>query len=877
MSDARAALEVSSWIETAKKDFAEGIALARASHFKGAGGLAVVKEITACTDRLLSMAFARVCSEAGAAPEKSGWMLAAVGGYGRGELNPHSDIDIMFLGVKSGDDDIPSRTLHLLWDLGLNIGYSVRSVDDCAALMKGDVTIMTSLMEARPILGEARVFEDFNAKTAQAINHKKAEEYVREKLVERNRRHKKYGDSVYLREPNIKEGAGGLRDVHAALWIARMKHGAKSLEELRDKEIIKDREYRRLRGCRDYLLRLRNELHFKAGHRQDVLTYDMQEEAARDFGYRERETAVAAENFMRAYYLRARGVREISLEVIDRTLEKRRQRKWFIFPPVKKKLDDNFFLMGRQLCLAGDPTAEIASKPETVILAYSHCQAQGAVMSDLLKDAIADAHGLLIRKTRDSAAAGRAFLEILGRLDRLHETLSDMHSLKVLGRFLPEFGAVSALVQHDFYHKYTVDEHSLLAVKKVQDIQGGEGMSYPEFAEALRRVKDKQALMLAVLLHDSGKAGGKGHAETGAVLAYKAATRMGMEKQQADKVAFLIRNHLLMDHISKRRELSDRKVVEKFCRIVDSPELLDMLYILTYADISAVGPEMFNDWKMMLLKELHGSAMAFLKDEVSSLAFEKDRLTKLRAKIASEAASKGVGKQEEVMKFLDNLPPNYVFSVPVETALRHFTLSSGIKGGDIILDHRHHKRGYTELTVILHDMMGLLYLTAGGLAAKGLNILSAQIFTGKNGIIIDTLQVTDYNKKPAVDEQLWEDVKRGLVSLLRGQARVEDMMPRSHAYPKRTVLKDVPVRVEVDNEASDKFTVVEVFAPDRVGLLYDITKELYNQGCQISSAKVDTEVDQIVDVFYVTDIFRYKLEDSDRIDALKEALRKAVS
>ena len=873
----RGVLEISSWIETAKKDFADGIALARDSHFKGAGGLVVVKEITACTDRLLSMAFARVCSEAGVAPENSGWMLAAVGGYGRGELNPHSDIDIMFLGVKSGGDDIPSRALHLLWDLGLNIGYSVRSVDDCASLMKGDVTIMTSLMEARPILGEAQVFENFRAKTALAINHKKAEEYVREKLVERTRRHKKYGDSVYLREPNVKEGAGGLRDVHAALWIARMKHGTGSLEGLREKGIIKDREYRRLRGCRDYLLRLRNELHFKAGHRQDVLTFEMQEEAAKDFGYRERETSVAAENFMRAYYLRARGVREISLEVIDRTLEKRKQRKWFIFPPVKKKLDDKFFLMGRQLCLSGDPGAEINSKPETVLLAYSHCQEQGAVMSDLLKDAIADAPGLVIRKTRDSALAGRTFLEIIGRMDRLHETLSDMHSMKVLGRFLPEFGAVSALVQHDLYHKYTVDEHSLLAVRKIQDIQTGEGMSYPEFSEALRRVQDKQALMLAALLHDCGKAKGKGHSETGAQLAYKAAIRMGMEKDRADKVEFLIRNHLLMDHISKRRELSDRKVVEKFCRIVDSPELLDMLYILTYADISAVGPEMFNDWKMMLLKELHGSAMAFLKDEVSSLAFEKDRLAKLRANIAAEAVSKGAGKKEDVLKFLDNLPPNYVLSVPVETALIHFSLSRGIRGGDIVLDHRHHERGYTELTVILHDMMGLLYLTAGGLAAKGLNILSAQIFTGKNGIIIDTLQVTDYNKKPAEDELVWEDVKRGLISLLRGQARVEDLMPRSHAYPKRTALKDVPVRVEVDNEASDKFTVVEVFAPDRVGLLYDITKELYNQGCQISSAKVDTEVDQIVDVFYVSDIFRHKLEDTDRITALKDALRKAVS
>ncbi len=866
---------VSSWIETARKDFALEIAGARESHFGGAGGLAVVREITGCTDRLLASAFAMICGEVGVAPENSGWALAAVGGYGRGELNPHSDIDIMFLGDKAGGDEIPSRSLHLLWDLGLNIGYSVRSASDCAALMKGDVTIMTSLMEARMITGESRVFGDFRHKTAAAINRRKSEEYVREKLSERISRHRKYGDSIFLREPNVKEGAGGLRDIHAALWIAHMKHDVGSLEGIHEKGIIGDREYRRLKGCRDYLLRLRNELHFKAGHRQDVLTFEMQEEAARDFGYRG-EASFAAENFMRAYYLRARGVREISLEIIERSIEKKKK-WWFFFPPAKKELDGNFFVMGRVLCYSGDAQKDIALKPDIVISAFSHCRARNISMSGQLKKAIADTPGLKIRKTRDSAEAGALFLEMLGRVDSLHETLREMHGMKVLGRFLPEFGAVSALVQHDLYHKYTVDEHSLLAVRKIQELNTGSGLSYPEFLEAFRRVNDKQVLMLAALLHDCGKAKGRGHAETGAILARRAAARMGMPEERAEKVEFLVRNHLLMDHVSQRRELSDRKVIEKFCRIVGSPELLDMLYVLTYADVSAVGPEMFNDWKMMLLKELHESAAAFLRDEVSSLAFEKERFLRLRKNIIDEAVSRGVGKPGDIAKFLDNLPPNYVTAIPVETALRHFGLSRGIRGSDIILDHRHDERGYTDLAVILHDVMGLLYLTAGGLASKGLNILSAQIFTGRNGVIIDTLQVTDCNKKPVRDEKLWEDVKQSLTSLLRGQARVKDILPGSPAYPRRTSLKDVPVRVEVDNEASDRFTVIEVFAPDRIGLLYDITRELYNQGCHISSAKVDTEVDQIVDVFYVTDIFRQKLEDHDRIAALKAALQRAVT
>jgi len=863
-----------------KEEFSLGSGRVRESHFSGAGGMAVVREITALTDRLLQSVFDMAAEDAVREGAGRGWTLIAVGGYGRGELNPFSDVDIMFLGRQGAsekDRALPTKALHMMWDLGLNLGYSVRCAEDCVSLARNDFTIMTSLLEARYICGEKDIFDDFIRKISAGMRPKSVEEYIREKLAERAKRHKKHGDSVFLREPNLKEGAGGLRDIHAALWISRMKYGADTLRALVGKGILKENEWRRLRGAKDYLLRLRSELHYLSGHRQDTLTYELQEKAAVDFGYTPRPDRMAVENFMRAYYLRARGVSEITHDVIERALDKSQGRRWSFLPVTKKKLDEDFYVIGRSLCVSGEAREKFAARPEMIIEAFSHSQAQGMPMSDNLKESVKENLRLIDRKAREARAAGKVFLDILGRLDRLHATLDLMHGMKVLGRYLPEFGAVSALVQHDLYHRYTVDEHSLLAVKKIEDLLAADGLAYPEFKEALLGVRDRQTLMLALLLHDTGKALGSSHSEKGARLALQAALRLGMEAPRAGQVEFLVRNHLLMSHISQRRELSDPKVMENFCRIVDRRDLLDMLYLITYADMSTVGPELFNDWKMMLLKELYERASAYLKDRTSVLAYEKGRVAGLREIVTAEVRARKMGSAAEVKRFLDNMPVQYLLSVPGETAVRHFGLSKGIKGSDIIIDQVTNKRGYADMTVILHDMPGLFFSCAGTLAANNVNILSAQIFTGKDGVVIDTLQVTDYTKKASPDDDLWEKVKADMVKVLTGQVKVEQLMPARSAYAKRTTLKEIPARVLVDNEESDRFTVVEVFAADRVGLLHDITRTLYNLGCYIASAKVDTDSDLVVDVFYVTDIFRQKIEDPNRVKTIKNSLTEALT
>jgi [protein-PII] uridylyltransferase len=869
------------WLQRIKDEYAEGSLVIKEMHFSGAGGMEVVKAVTAHTDSFIRAAFEKVCADLGATPKKAGWALAAIGGYGRGELNPYSDIDIMFIGRDGSlekENVLPTKALHLLWDMGFNIGYSVRTPADCCSLAKTDFTIMTSLLESRLICGEKEVFSAFLEKMKGVNNPKAVEEFIREKLLERTKRHKKYGDSVYLREPNIKEGAGGLRDIHAAMWIARIKYGIDSLAGLKEHG-VKENEIRRLRSSRDYLLRLRNELHYLSGHRQDVLTFELQEIAAKDFGYTPRPNRLAVENFMRAYFLRARSVRDITQAVIEKALDKRQGRKWFFLPEGKKKINDRFYSMGRMLCLSGNADEVFRERPETMLEAFLLSRSGGISMSDNLREAIKENIAAVNRKTGLSKDAARIFLDIIGKLDGLYETLDGMHKMRVLGKYLPEFGATTAMVQHDMYHKYTVDEHALLAVKKVQELFDAGGMAHPEFADALMRVRDRdrQSLVLAVLLHDTGKALGKGHSERGARIAVKVCQRLGMDDDDAGKVEFLIRNHLLMAHIAQRRELSDPRVLEKFCRIVDSPELLDMLYILTYADMSAVGPDLFNDWKRMLLKELHGRALAFLKDEVSAIAGEKERIAGIKKDIIAKAKSEKVGDAAEVRKFIENLPPNYVLSVPPETVLRHFKLSRGLNASEIIVDHENAPRGYTNLTIILHELSGVLHIAAGALAVKNMNILSAQIFTGKDGIIVDTLQVTDYNKKPLFDDEIWEDIKGFMKKLLSGQLCLDRAFPSMPAYPRKTSLKDVPAKVLVDNEASDRYTVLEVYAKDRVGLLHDITRELFRMGCYISSAKVDTDVDQVVDVFYVTDIFRQKVEDKERIEAIKVAILAAVT
>jgi [protein-PII] uridylyltransferase len=853
----------------------------RQTHFAGAGGMDVVRANTGLMDGLLVSVFDTVCEKMGLNLDTPGWALIAVGGYGRAELNPGSDVDIMFLHPDGtpdgGEGGLAIRVLHAFWDIGLNLGYSVREVSDCVRLARTDFTIMTSMVESRFLCGDKAIYDDFSASIKKGFGKKAVEDFIKDKLRERAGRRKKHGHSVFLREPNIKEGAGGLRDIHTAMWIARVKYGLTSIEALTDEGLIRPADLKKLIGAKDYLLRIRNGLHYIIGHKQDVLTYDLQVQTAADFGYRSIKGRMPVETFMRVYYLRARGVYEASQQIVENAIDKNAAKRWFFLPPSRKNLDGGFYIMGRSVCHdnAAGPGSRLA--PREALQAFRLMQTKGMSFSRNLRTAVEESVGR-IKPGRDGyAGSAEVFLKILSGSERLYETLDLMHRTKVLGRMLPEFGKATALVQHDMYHRYTVDEHSLIAIKKLEDLNLAQGGAYPEFREAMRRVEDRRVLILAALLHDCGKALGKGHAETGAVMAGEAALRLGLGEAAAEGVEFLVRNHLMMAHISQRRELSDRYVIERFCRIVSDRGRLDMLYLLTYADMSAVGPDVFNAWRRTLLKELYERAAEYLSDERSAAAHQAMRYQKRLDEFAELVVSGGTGTREEAAAFASNFPDMYLLSVTPRKAAGHFSEISGLGPDSVIIRAEHDdERGLTELTVMLHDMMGVFSVIAGAIAYSGMNILGAQVFTGNDGVVIDTFTVGGYDTEPSSRNRKWKRLEGMLMDVLTGVERVGRIVPPAGLRPAPKRLAEASVEVVVDNEASDRYTVIEVFAGDRPGLLFDIARTLNETGCYVSSARIATSVDRVVDVFYVRDIFRFKIDSRDKVRAITERLTEAV-
>jgi len=853
----------------------------REMHFSGSGGMVVVRANTGLMDGLLVSVFDTVCEDMGLDLDAPGWALVAVGGYGRAELNPHSDVDIMFLHPDGtpdgGDEGLAIRVLHDLWDIGLKLGYSVREVSDCLRLARTDFTIMTSMVESRFLCGDRLIYEDFRGRISQGFGRKAVDDFVREKLVERAIRRKKYGESVFLREPNIKEGAGGLRDIHTAMWIAQVKYGLTSLDALADEGLIRPPDLKKLIGAKDYLLRIRNGLHYHMGHKQDVLSYELQVRTAADFGYREIKGRMPVETFMRAYYLRARGVYEASQQIVENAVDKAAANRWFFLPPRRRNLTGGFYVIGRTVCHDNATGTGSRLAPEEVLGAFHMMKTHGLPFSRNLRLAVEESVGGIKPGMEGYAAAAKVFLEIISSTDRLSEALDLMHRTKVLARMLPAFGKVTALVQHDMYHRYTVDEHSLIALRKLEGLGGADGSAYPEFRDAMRLVGDKRTLILATLLHDCGKALGKGHSETGAEIAEEAALRLGMDEEAASDAAFLVRNHLSMAHISQRRELSDRYVIERFCRIVSKRRRLDMLYLLTYADMSAVGPDVFNAWRRTLLRELYERAADYLTDERSAVAHQAARYEERVKRLTDRLAAGGAVALEEARAFAGNFPDMYLLSVTPEKAALHYRKTRALAPDGVVIETEHDdEKGHTELTVILHDMVGVFYVIAGAIAYSGMNILGAQVFTGNDGLVIDTFTVDGYDPEPSSRNRTWTRFKNRLMDMLTGVSSVEKMMPAAPKMRVRGMLTEAAVEVVVDNEASDRFTVVEVFASDRQGLLYDIARTLYDEGCYISSARIATAVDRVVDVFYVRDIFGFKIESPERVRHIKHRLLEAV-
>ena len=856
-------------------------------HRLGAGGLEVTSLQAELMDAIIISLFRTISdinirSSTLKGHSNSELVILALGGYGRGELSPYSDIDIMFLypqKLSPYSRETSENILYILWDLGLDIGHSVRSFRDCIGMARQDIKVKTSLLEARFLCGKREVYDLFKINVIGKILSRGGSSFISEKLEETRKRHRRYGDSPYLLEPHLKEGEGGLRDIQTALWISRVKlriypESGTALEEMKTKGIITDKEYHLLQRLYDFLQRIRNELHYLSGRRNDVLSFEFQDSVARFLGHKDSASFTAAERFMRKYHIYTKSVRDISLTIIKRSLKKTRATPWTF-----KRIGDNFILSGKEVGLVmtrrdiQSKRNPFVEKPKLLMEAFRLSQMHNAEISERAKELMRESLYLINNDFRSSGEVRDIFLSLLNSRLNIYGTLKAMHDMGILGKYIPEFGSLRVLVLYDLYHKYTVDEHTLLAIKNLEEVRDKKYKKLERLSDIFNSLKRPWLLFLALLLHDTGKAVGKGHIR---VVGEKTATvlkRLGITGDEEERVAFLAKNHLAMSAISERRELADPKIIESFASLVEDEENLKMLYLLSYADVSAVRPGFWTDWKANLLDELYMRTLYALRGE-PFLEDEKERFSHLeKALIEAPDISK-----DRLETHLNNFTKRYLLVAPAEMVIDHIRMVDKLREERPIVTYMSdHDSGITEVTVLSCDEPGIFSRITGAIASREINIVAGQIFTGKDGIIIDRIQVTNPDEDPSGLEETMKKVVEDIKNVLTGERSVEDLIPERPVYLKTPYIQNIPAKVIVDNEISDDYTVIEVFCRDRVGLLCQITKTLYKKGVDISSAKINTEAGRVADVFYVTDINKGKITDEERINELKDALTSVAA
>ncbi|HVN86005.1 MAG TPA: [protein-PII] uridylyltransferase [Candidatus Binatia bacterium] len=870
----------SDWGRRAKEFLARAKELLCAEHLNGASGRAVVRAYTQVMDHLVRALF-----EAATAQYANRYSMLdqrctviAQGGYGRAELNPCSDIDLLFLYPAKREpyvETVTEKILYTLWDTGLTVGHATRNVNECVRLAAGDLKVKTALLDARYICGDERLWTEFAAAMDNQVLKRNAARFYKDKLAENADRHQRYGDSVYLLEPQLKEGEGGLRDLHTAMWMAKVKFKTNDVAELVHKGVITERERAELESARDFLWRVRNALHFLSGQHHDQLTFDYQERIAEEFGYRDTQALKGVERFMRDYYLHAAAINRFAADVIERCTTRPRG-MGLLGRYAGREIRPGVRIVGNELIVGN--TALFRDDPSNLVRIFSDAQRHSARLSHGTKRLIRDCCGLLDDRVREDPATVQAFFRILGWKFDIYETLFEMHRLGVLGALIPEFGNLLCLSLHDLYHIYTVDQHSLMAVRELERLrQGHYKTMVPLLTEVMRDVDRAEILFLALLLHDAGKGQGGGHSEIGARMVPRIAQRMHLNADDAQQVEMLVRHHLLKSHLAQRRDVSDPKLVIEFAKAVGNVDNLKKLYLLTFADMRAVGPKVWSNWQDMLLSELYLRALDVLEKGAFVESDQTEHVARIRARVQDATAEDP--HPERVAQFLRDMPDRYFLQTPETDIPQHIALVGTLGEEKLVMAVRHFpEREFSEFTVVTADQPGLFARITGVLTAHGMNIVGARINTSQTGVALDVFRISHLERADAAQDPVrWERVQATLRRVLANEVDVEQLVAAAHR-PSSLLKKWVPRvgnDVQIDNSVSRHFTVLDVYAQDRVGLLFTITNGIYHLSLSIHLAKITTNVDQALDVFYVTENGR-KIEDAARLEAIRNELLRRL-
>jgi [protein-PII] uridylyltransferase len=806
--------------------------------------------------------------------------ICATGGYGRGTLAPGSDIDILFLFPENRTawhERFAEAVLYLLWDLRLTVGHATRTVEECIREAGRDYTIRTAILESRLVSGDTVLFGEMIRRFDAEVVSNTGAAYAQAKLEERDVRLGKAGASRYLVEPNVKEGKGGLRDLNTLFWIAKYVYRVQTADELVKAGLFRPAELSLFRRCEDFLWRVRCMMHFIAGRAEERLSFDMQRQVAARFRYRSRGGLSPVERFMKHYFMVTKDVGDLTA-IVCAELEARHQKPRAIldrfFGPFRRRRTlagvRDFIIDHGRLTAAEDDI--FARDPVNLIRLFWLATRHDLELHPDVKRMVTLALRRIDQKLRRDTEANRLFMEVLTSANAPQTVLRRMHETGVLGRFVPEFGRIQAMMQFSSYHHYTVDEHTLRAIGVLSEIAAGRlKEEHPVANEIIQTIQNRRALSVALFLHDIGKGRDEDHSIVGERIARELCPRLGLSDAETETVSWLVRHHLLMSNVAQHRDVTDPKTIATFCATVQTLERLKLLLLLTVCDIKAVGPGVWNGWKGQLLRQLYWEAEVVLAGGHSAIN-RKQRVARAQADLRAL-----LPKLDDAMfeAYAQRHYPAYWLKVDTGRKLKHAQLvfradaSEGLLLTETATDAF---RGVTELTVLAMDHPRLLAILTGACAAAGANIVEAQIFTTTDGLALDTIFISRAFRDDADELRRAERVADHIVRALSGEIRLPEVIAARRKSAPREEAFSVAPDVVIDNALSDRSTVIEVTGLDRPGLLYELTTVLGKLNLNINTARITTFGEKAVDVFYVTDLTGGKLVTPQRQAALRKAL-----
>ena len=802
--------------------------------------------------------------------------LFAVGGYGRAEMAPGSDVDLLFLTpykITAWAESVIEQMLYIFWDLKMKIGHASRTIKDCIRIGREDYTVRTALLELRPLIGETLMAEELKTRLQRDLFQNTTPEFIEAKLEERAARHIKQGGQRYVLEPNVKEGKGCLRDLQSLFWIAKYAHNVDSIDDLLAQNLFRESELKDFAEAENFLWAVRGHLHLITGRAQDQLTFDLQVECAHALGYEGKDGRRAVEYFMQDFYLYATKVGELTrifLTALEATHIKQPRSLSGILRRLRK-LKPDFAVAQNRLTFKNEDTA--LNDPLNILRIFEEGLRTGLLIHpDAMRLVVANLD-LIDTEMRETPEAKRIFLDLLLKHGNPERALRRLNELGVLGAYIPEFQRIVAMMQFDLYHHYTVDEHTIQCISILNKIERGDLIEeLPVATGILKKGVNRKVLYVALLLHDIGKGSGEDHSIVGARISRVVAPRLGLSAKDAKTVEWLVRYHLLMSDMAQKRDLADPRTIRDFAKAVKSVERLDLLTVLTVCDIRGVGPGVWNNWKAMLIRELYAATADALENGLEAINRSsresvakkalRDALTGWDKKQLRDETSRHYGPYWQGMQTSEHI----VFA----------SLLRDLSDDEIHIDlHLDQDRDATRACFASYDHPGIFSRMAGALALAGANVVDAKSYTTKDGLVTAVFWIQDHDGKP-YDETRYKRMTQMIDKTMKGEVVARDALVDRDKIKKREKDFRVPTTITFDNEGSDIYTIIEVDTRDRTGLLHDLARTLANSNIYIASAVIATYGVQVVDTFYVKDMFGLKFHNEGKQRTLEKRLINAI-